>query len=91
MISHTCDGNGINLLNTKEEADVTSIQYIIETNDISMNDNETFIHKHYAPFLTSNNNEDVSSGSEYYSEKRRVRCNKKINMGLLLKKSKNFG
>ena len=37
-----------------------------------MNDDENFIHKYYAPFLPSNNNEDVSSGSEYDSSKQRV-------------------
>ena len=43
-----------------------------------MNDDDNFIHKYYAPFLPSKNSEDVSSGSEYDSEKRRERHNKKI-------------
>ena len=55
-----------------------------------MNDNETFIHKYYAPFLPSKNNEDVSSGSEYDSVKRRICRNKKIIFDLLLNKSKSF-
>ena len=36
------------------------------------------MHRYYAPFLSSNNNEDVSSGSEYDSAKRRVPRNKNI-------------
>ena len=50
--------------------DATSIQYINGTNAISMNDDKNSIHKYYAPFLPSNNNEDVSSRSEYNSAKR---------------------
>ena len=50
VIDHTCDDNVINLLNTEEEADVTSIQYINETNDISMNYDENVIHRYYVPF-----------------------------------------
>ena len=68
-IDHTCDDNGINLPNTEEEAYVTSIQYINGNNDTSMNEDENIIHKYYAPFLPSNNNEDVSSSSEYYFSK----------------------
>ena len=86
MISHTCHDNGINLLNTEEEAYITYIQSINVTNDISMNDDENFIHKYYAPFLPSKSYEDVSSGSEYDSVKQRVR----IILDLLLKKSKSF-
>ena len=55
-----------------------------------MNDDETFIHKYYAPFLPSNNNEDVSSGSEFDSEKQILRCNKNIILDLLLDKSNIF-
>ena len=69
VIYHTCDDNGINLLNTQEEADVTSIQSINRTNDISINYDENMIHKYYAPFLPSKNHEDVSYGSEYNSAK----------------------
>ena len=47
--------------------DVTSIHYINATNEISMNYDDNYIHKYYAPFLSSNNHEDVSSGSEYDS------------------------
>ena len=63
LIDHTCDYNRMFLLNTEEEACVTSIHSINATNDISMNDDDNFIHKYYAPFLSSNNHEDVSSGS----------------------------
>ena len=42
-----------------------------------MNDNEKFNHKNYAPFLPSNNNEEISSEQEYDSAKLRVRRNKK--------------
>ena len=66
--------------------DVTSIKYINGTNDISMNYDETFIHKYYAPFLPSNNNEDVFCRSEYDSAKRIVRRNKKIILDILLNK-----
>ena len=89
-IAHTCDDNIINLVNEEEEQDFKSIQSISVTNDISMNDDEKFIYKYYAPFLPSNNNEDVSSGSEYDSAKRRVRRHEKIILDLLLKKSKSF-
>ena len=34
-----------------------------------MNDDGNSMHKYYAPFLSSNNLEDVSSGSEYDSTK----------------------
>ena len=43
--------------------DVTSIQSINGTNDISMNDDENVIHKYYAPFLPSKNHEYISSVS----------------------------
>ena len=50
--------------------DVTSIHSINATTDIYINYDEDFIHKDYAPFVLSNNHEDVSSGSEYDSAKR---------------------
>ena len=90
VIDHTCNYNGIDLINTEEEADVTSIQSMNRTNDISINEDEIFIHKYYAPFLPSKNNEYVSSGSEYDSAKQIVRCNKNIILDLLLNKSKSF-
>ena len=40
VIDHMCDYNGIHLLNTGEEADVTSIEPINVTNNITMNDDE---------------------------------------------------
>ena len=55
-----------------------------------MNANGNFIHKYYAPFLSSNNNEDISSGSEYDSVKRRVRRHKNTILDLLLNKSNSF-
>ena len=45
IIDHTCDDNGINLLNAEEESYTTSIHSINETNDISMNHDDNFIHK----------------------------------------------
>ena len=51
---------------------------------------ENFIYTYYIPFLSSNNNEDASSGSEYYSEKQRFYRNKNIILDLLLNKSKSF-
>ena len=50
-----------------------------------MNDDENVIHKYYAHFF-SNKYEDVSSGSEYYSVKRTVLCQKTIILDLSLKK-----
>ena len=64
IIDHTCDDNGINLLNKEEGDDVTSIHSINATNYISINYDENSIHKYYAPCLSSKNNEGVSSGSE---------------------------
>ena len=58
--------------------DVASINYTITTNKISMNDDENFIHKYYAPFWLSKNHEDVSSVSEYDSGKRIVLRLKKL-------------
>ena len=55
-----------------------------------MNDDDKFIHKYYAPFLSSKNHSDVSSGSEYDSAKRRFFCHKNIILYLLLNKSKRF-
>ena len=51
IIDHTCDDNGINLVNTEEEAIVTSIHSINAPNNISMNADDNVIHKHYAPFV----------------------------------------
>ena len=61
MIDHACDENGINLLNKEEEEDATLIHYINATNDTSINDDDNFIHKYYAPLFLSNNHEDESS------------------------------
>ena len=55
-----------------------------------MNDDDDFIHKYYALFLSSDNHKDVASGSEYISVKRRVHRNKIIILDLLLIKSKSF-
>ena len=64
--------------------DVTYINSINATNDVSMNDYDNSIYKYYATFLSSNNHEDVSSGSEYDSAKRRVCCNKNDILDFLL-------
>ena len=45
---------------------------------------DNFIHKYYASILLSKNHEDVSSGSEYELEKRRVRRQKNVILDLLL-------
>ena len=55
-----------------------------------MNNDHNFMHKYYAQFLSSKNHEDVSSGSEYDSEKRRVHQNKDIILNLMLNKSKSL-
>ena len=55
-----------------------------------MNYDEHFIHKYYAPFLRSKNNEDVSSGSGYDSAKRIVRRNERIILDLILNQSQSF-
>ena len=51
VIYHTCDDNGKHLLNTEEKSYVTSIHSINATNDLSMKDDDNFIHKYYAPFF----------------------------------------
>ena len=50
-----------------------------------MNDDENYIHKYYAPFVSSKNHEDVSSGLEYDSVKRRLCGQKNMILDLLLK------
>ena len=65
-------------MNTEEKSDTASIHAINWTNNISINDDDNYIHKSYAPFLSSKNREDVSSGSEYDSVKRRVPCKKTL-------------
>ena len=50
IIDHALDENGINLFNTKEAVDIKSINSINETNQISINDDENYIHEYYAPF-----------------------------------------
>ena len=59
--------SGNNVLNIEEEADSTSIHSINETNYISMNYYDNYMHEYYAPFLSSKNHEYVSSGSKYDS------------------------
>ena len=63
IIDHTCDNNGINLLNIEEEVDFTSIHSINKTNDTSTNDDGKEIHKYYAPFVLSKDNKYVSFGT----------------------------
>ena len=55
-----------------------------------MNDDDNYIHKYYAPFLSSNNYEDVFLGTEHDSEKWMVCRQKNAILDLLLKKSKSF-
>ena len=86
----TCDDNGNNVLNIDEEAYITYIHYINTTNDISMNDDENYMQKYYAPILSSNNYDDFYSGSEYDSAKQIVCCNKNIILDLLLNKLNSF-
>ena len=62
----------------EEKAYVASIHYINATNGIFINDDDNYMHKYYAPYLSSKNNEDLSSGSEYDSAKRRVHRNKTL-------------
>ena len=66
--------------------DVKFIYSIDETNYIPTNDDENYMHKYYVPFLSSNNHEYLSYGSEYDSVKRRVCFNKNIILDLLLNK-----
>ena len=55
-----------------------------------MNDGDNYIHKYYTSFLSSKIHEDVSTGTEYYSSKQIVRCQKNVLLDLLLKKSKGL-
>ena len=55
-----------------------------------MNDDDKFIHKYYAPFPSSNNHENVYSGSDYNSEKRKFCRHKNITLDLLLNESNIF-
>ena len=82
MIDHKLDDNGINLVNIEEEADVISTHSMNETNNIYMNDDEKYIYKYSVLFLLSKNHEDVSSGSEYDSAKRRFFHRKNIVLDL---------
>ena len=47
-MDYTCDNKENNVLNIEEKVDVTSIHYINANNDISMNDDENYMHKYYA-------------------------------------------
>ena len=57
--------------------DVTLIHSINETSHISMNKNDNFIHKYYAPYL-SNNHEDISPGSGSDTAKQTVHRHKTL-------------
>ena len=63
IIDHTYDDNGINSVNIEEEYNVTFIISINAINDISMNYGENYMHKYYAPFLSSKNHADIFSGT----------------------------
>ena len=77
-MDHTCDNKENNVLSIEEKVDVTSIHSINVNKSISMNNDEHFIHKYYAPFLSSKNHEDVSYRSEYDSSKRKFRNHKAL-------------
>ena len=66
IFDHTLGDNGIDLVHIEEEAYVTSKYFRIETNHISMNLGDNYIHKYFAQFLSIKNNEDASPGSKYY-------------------------
>ena len=55
-----------------------------------MNDDGNVAHKYFAPFLSSNTQENVSTGTEFESAKFRVCHHKNMIMDLLLKVSKSF-
>ena len=80
---YTCDDNEKSILNIEEAAYFTYIHYINATNNIYMNNGDNFIHKYYAPLLSSKNNKDVYYALEYDSAKQRVRRNKKVILDLL--------
>ena len=63
IIDHEYDDSGMNLDHTEEEVDVTYINYTNETSIISMNDDVNVFYKYYSHFLSSNNQEDVSTGT----------------------------
>ena len=44
--------------------DITYIHSINANNDIYVNDDDKYIHKYYAPFLSSKNHEYMFSGTE---------------------------
>ena len=58
--------------------DAASFDSINENNDRSMNDDDNFFQTYYAPFFLSKNHEDLSSGSEYDSEKQTFCSHKNI-------------
>ena len=63
IFDHTCDDNGIKLINTEEAVDVAYIHYINASNDLSMNYDDNYVHKYYAPFVSSTNHQGVFSGT----------------------------
>ena len=75
------------LFNIEEEADVASIHYIKATNDLSMNDDDNFIHIYYAPFLSSENHEDIYLRS-YYDSAKRIFCQNKNIIWIIIKQIK---
>ena len=61
------------------------------TNDITINDDENFINKYYAPFILSNNHKDISLLDQNMISENRILCrHKNIILDLLLKKSNSF-
>ena len=76
VTDHACDDSGINLINTEEEVYFTCIHYRNETNDRNNNNDDNILHKYYAPFLSSKDQEDISTVTEYNSAKHRCCMNK---------------
>ena len=61
--------------------DPTCIHSTNETNSISINYDDNFSMKYYAPFLWSNNHECVSAGTEYDSTKQIFFLHKNVILG----------
>ena len=55
-----------------------------------MNEYGNYTHKCYSPFLSSNNHEDVSSGSEYDFSKTKILSPEKHYFGFIIKEIKEF-
>ena len=63
IIYHACDDSVMNLDNTEEGVYITYINSINKSNNRCMNYYANIYHKYYAPFFSSNKQEDVSTGT----------------------------